>query len=303
MDDRQKQVLFLKMLREVTQRAQQNGNCITEAELEEAFSDLELDDAQKQQVREYLNKNGIGIGEALPIEEVLSEEEMNHLHEYEEMIRAIRLPSDNIMDAIKLSAMAGEVSSQKQLVEYSLGKVVDIARLYAGQGVFMEDLIGAGNEALLVASAQLAPLEKPDEVDGYLGRRIMDAMEDLIAQNLDEKAAEKAVEERVNLVADRAAELAKELKKLEPFGEANPKPRFMMRNAVMKNVNFMGKDETHARFYVNQNNHYVNCVFFRRAQEYKNILLSGEPHDLIGSLSHQIWNGQERVQFIVEEIL
>ena len=27
----------------------------------------------------------------------------------------------------------------------------------------MEDLIGAGNEALLVASAQLAPLEKPDE--------------------------------------------------------------------------------------------------------------------------------------------
>ena len=168
MDDRQKQVLFLKTLREVTQRAQQNGNCITEAELEEAFSDLELDDAQKQQVREYLNKNGIGIGEALPIEEVLSEEEMNHLHEYEEMIRAIRLPSDNIMDAIKLSAMAGEVSSQKQLVEYSLGKVVDIARLYAGQGVFMEDLIGAGNEALLVASAQLAPLEKPDEVDGYL---------------------------------------------------------------------------------------------------------------------------------------
>ena len=98
-------------------------------------------------------------------------------------------------------------------------------------------------------------------------------------------------------------ELAKELKKLEPFGEANPKPRFMMRDVIMKNVNFMGKDETHARFYVSQNHHYVNCVFFRRAQEYKNILLSGEPHDLIGSLSHQIWNGQERVQFIVEEIL
>jgi RNA polymerase primary sigma factor len=54
-------------------------------------------------------------------------------------------------------------------------------------------------------------LEKPDEVDGYLGRRIMDAMEDLVAVNLDEKAAEKAVEERVNLVADRARELAEEL--------------------------------------------------------------------------------------------
>jgi RNA polymerase primary sigma factor len=75
----------------------------------------------------------------------------------------------------------------------------------------MEDLIGAGNEALLIAVTQLAPLEAPDEVDGFLGRRIMNAMEDLIALNLDIKAAEKTVEEKVNLVADRAKELAEEL--------------------------------------------------------------------------------------------
>ena len=36
------------MLRDTTRRAQQNGNCITEAELEESFTDLALDDAQKQ---------------------------------------------------------------------------------------------------------------------------------------------------------------------------------------------------------------------------------------------------------------
>ena len=75
----------------------------------------------------------------------------------------------------------------------------------------MEDLIGAGNEALLTAVKQLAPLEAPDEVDGFIGRRIMDAMEDLIALNLDIKAAEKTVEEKVNLIADRARELAEEL--------------------------------------------------------------------------------------------
>ena len=163
------------------------------------------------QVREFLKNKGVGIGEALPIEEVITEEEMNHLREYEEMIDSIEIPSDNIMDAIRLSAMAGERDAQRKLTEYSLKKVVDIARLYAGQGVYMEDLIGAGNEVLLIAVTQLAPLDKPDEVDGYLGRRIMDAMEDVIAANLDEKAAEKAVEERVNLVADRAKELAQEL--------------------------------------------------------------------------------------------
>lgn len=211
MDDREKQVLFLKRLKETAGKAAENGNKITEEELKEAFADLELDEKQMTQVRDFLKSKGVGIGEPLPLEEVISEEEMNHLKEYEEMIDSIEIPSDNIMDAIKLSAMAGERDAQQRLTEYSLRKVVDIARLYAGQEVFMEDLIGAGNEALLIAVTQLAPLEKPDEVDGYLGRRIMDAMEDLIAMNLDEKAAEKAVEERVNLVADRARELAQEL--------------------------------------------------------------------------------------------
>lgn len=211
MDDREKQVLFLKRLKETAGKAAENGNKITEEELKEAFADLELDEKQMTQVRDFLKSKGVGIGEPLPLEEVISEEEMNHLKEYEEMIDSIEVPSDNVMDAIKLSAMAGERDAQQRLAEYSLRKVVDIARLYAGQEVFMEDLIGAGNEALLIAVTQLAPLEKPDEVDGYLGRRIMDAMEDLIAMNLDEKAAEKAVEERVNLVADRARELAQEL--------------------------------------------------------------------------------------------
>lgn len=211
MDDREKQVLFLKRLKETAGKAAENGNKITEEELKEAFADLELDEKQMTQVRDFLKSKGVGIGEPLPLEEVISEEEMNHLKEYEEMIDSIEIPSDNVMDAIKLSAMAGERNAQQRLTEYSLRKVVDIARLYAGQEVFMEDLIGAGNEALLIAVTQLAPLEKPDEVDGYLGRRIMDAMEDLIAMNLDEKAAEKAVEERVNLVADRARELAQEL--------------------------------------------------------------------------------------------
>lgn len=211
MDERQKQVLFLKRLRDTADTAAKNGNIITEEELEEAFADLDLNESQMTQVRDFLKTKGVGIGEALPIEEVISEEEMNHLRDYEEMLDSIEIPSDSVLDALKLSAMAGERDAQKSLAEYSLKKVVDIARLYAGQGVYMEDLIGAGNEVLLIAVTQLAPLDKPDEVDGYLGRRIMDAMEDVIAANLDEKAAEKVVEERVNLVADRAREMAEEL--------------------------------------------------------------------------------------------
>ena len=209
--EREKQVLFLQRLQEITKKARQSGNTVTEEELAEAFADLALDEAQMVQVREYLHTAGIGIGEALPAEEVLTDEERDHLADYEAMLDVIEIPSDNILDAVRLSAMAGEKEAQERLTEYSLKKVVDIARLYAGQGVYMEDLIGAGNEALLNAVKQLAPLEAPDEVDGFIGRRIMDAMEDLIALNLDIKAAEKTVEEKVNLIADRARELAEEL--------------------------------------------------------------------------------------------
>lgn len=101
---------------------------------------------------------------------------------------------------------------------------------------------------------------------------------------------------------DVTVELAKELRKLAPFGEGNPQPKFKLEQVIMKNVNYMGKDGTHARFYVNENCFYVNCVLFRKAQEYELELHSGQPHDLIGSVSYQVWNGQERVQFMVEEI-
>ena len=211
MDERQKQVLFLKRLRDTADTAAKNGNMITEDELNEAFADLELNEDQMTQVRDFLKTKGVGIGEALPIEEVISEEEMNHLRDYEEMLDAIEIPSESVMDALKLSAMAGERDAQKKLAEYSLKKVVDIARLYAGQGVYMEDLIGAGNEALMRGTALLGPLTSPEEVDGDLTRRIMDAMEDLISDNLLIKAQDAKIAENANLIADKAAELAETL--------------------------------------------------------------------------------------------
>ena len=93
MEEKQKQALFLERIQEVVKSAAQNGNTISEEELRESFADLSLSEAQMSQVREYLKNSGIGIGEALPIEEVLSEEEINHLAEYEALIEAIEVPA------------------------------------------------------------------------------------------------------------------------------------------------------------------------------------------------------------------
>ncbi|MBQ6495647.1 MAG: single-stranded-DNA-specific exonuclease RecJ [Firmicutes bacterium] len=124
-----------------------------------------------------------------------------------------------------------------------------------------------------------------------------------ILQNSPETFERVTAYDAVLTPAEVTLELAKELRKLAPFGEGNPQPKFLLPDVIMKNVNYMGKDGTHARFYVNENNNYVNCVLFRKALEYQHLLHSGTPHDLIGSLSYQVWNGQERVQFMIEEII
>lgn len=199
---------FLSRLQETVKRGRKNGGTISEEELTKTFQDLDLSDEQMQQVRDYLKVNHIGIDEPLPAEEVLTEEEHSYLDDYIELLSQMPPLPENVLEAIRLSAMAGEPSAQRELAQAMLPQVVDIAKLYAGQGVYMEDLIGAGNEALARGVGLLAPLESQKEVDGFLARRIMDAMEDLIAQNLDEKAADSQVEDQVNKVADKARELA-----------------------------------------------------------------------------------------------
>ena len=54
----------------------------------------------------------------------------------------------------------------------------------------------------------LGCLEDPEEVDGMLGKMIMDAMEDYIAENTEAKKADMQVVDKVNQISDQAKELA-----------------------------------------------------------------------------------------------
>lgn len=99
-------------------------------------------------------------------------------------------------------------------------------------------------------------------------------------------------------------ELAKEIELMQPFGEMNPRPSFLIRNIKAENVRFMGKDKTHARFTgVSANGIKLECVLFQKAHEYENILKNNTYMDLKGSVELQIWQGIKRLQFIIEEIL
>ena len=197
------------ILRSMVAAARKNRGMITRDQMEKALAELKLSEDQKKLVEDYLKQNNIGIDEPLDAQEKLSEEEADYLKDYTEMVNAIEQPSDGELEAVEIQAMAGEKDAQRQLSEWMLPKVVELARLYAGQGVYMEDLVGAGNEALVRGTKLLAPLEGPEEVEGALAERIMNAMEDLVAENLDEVSAGQTAAEAANRVLEKADELSK----------------------------------------------------------------------------------------------
>lgn len=101
-----------------------------------------------------------------------------------------------------------------------------------------------------------------------------------------------------------SVDLAAELRKIDPIGQGNPKPVFIMKNVDISQVKFMGAESTHVRFLASSGTMgKAECVLFQKAQEKREIICGGEPVDVIGTLELQTWNGREKVQFIVEEIM
>lgn len=207
------EILFAKTLEEVKKQAKAQGNWIERNKVEEAFSAMSLSKSQLQLVFDYLTKHQIGIDEPLEPEEYLSKAEINYLEEYLKELSGLKKVTEGEKEALTLSAMAGEADAQQQLIHVYLPQVVEIARLYSGQGVFVEDLIGEGNVALAVGVTMLGCLEHPGEADGMLGKMIMDAMEELIHDTLNQSEMDRKAIDRVKKVAKKAKELSQDLRR------------------------------------------------------------------------------------------
>lgn len=207
------EILFAQTLEKVKKMAKEQGNCITEEQVREAFLELSFSEEQVQMVFDYLKAHKVGIGEPVNPDDYLSVEEIDYLETYKRELALLEQLSDGEKEAVTLSAMAGEREAQRRLIHAYLPQVVEIARLYAGQGVFMEDLIGEGNVALSVGVTMLGCLEHAKEAEGMLIKMVMDAMEEFISENIQESDKDKKLAERVNKVADKARELVEEFQR------------------------------------------------------------------------------------------
>ena len=191
-----KEILFVQKLGEIRELAKEQGNYVTKEQIADAFAELNFQEEQFQMVYDYLTKHKIGIDEPVDLDEYLSEDEVDYLKMYEEELAAMESVTAGQREAILLSAMAGETDAQRRLVEIYLPQVIEISKLYTGQGVYIEDLVGEGNLALTQGVTMLGCLEHAKEAEGMLMKMVMDAMEELIQEDLTEKdIVKKAIDQ------------------------------------------------------------------------------------------------------------
>lgn len=203
-----KELLFADRLQELRNTAKKQAGILTKGQVEDAFLEFQFDDEKYEMVYEYLRKHNIGIGEPVDAEENLTAEERNYLQMYLEELSALDTVTDGQKEAFFLQAMAGENNAQESLIRIFLPQVVDVAKLYTGQGAYLEDLIGEGNVALTIGVRMLGAFQNAGEAEGALVKMIMDAMEEYIEENAEADKKEKRVADKVNKVADAAKELA-----------------------------------------------------------------------------------------------
>ena len=208
-----REILFAKTLEQVRKQGKMQENRISKEQVREAFAELSLEESQLELVYDYLEKHHIGVDKEAAGGEDLAAEDADYLQEYLELLQDIPELSGGEREALFLSAMAGNLSSQKRLTEVFLPKVPEMARIYAGQGIYLEDLIGQGNMALSEGVALLGAAENAQDAEGMLAWFIMDSMEKLIAEGAENRNADKKLEDKVNHIAELARQLAEDLRR------------------------------------------------------------------------------------------
>lgn len=230
---------FIKKIGELTELAADQENVIFEEQLYDIFPETKEDSAKKQVLVDYLKEKKIGINEKINAEEYMTEDEKNYLEFYIEDLKGAGELTPGEREAFRKSAIAGDPNAANIVLQDYLLNVVEIAKLYAGQGVLIEDLIGEANIALVMSLDGLGALEFHEEIDGYFGKIVMDSMQDAIARHLDELSEDEKLVKKVNKVSKAAKNLSELLGRKVTVEELCQESK-MSRNYVISAMKLCG---------------------------------------------------------------
>lgn len=95
------------------------------------------------------------------------------------------------------------------------------------------------------------------------------------------------------------------LSRFAPFGEGNPEPVFLIKNAVATDKRFVGNGEKHLKMTLQLSGdgkkRFVDAIWFgagERALEFE----KGDTLDIVGTPQENVWNGNRSVQIEVKDV-
>ena len=90
---------------------------------------------------------------------------------------------------------------------------------------------------------------------------------------------------------------------LEPCGEKNERPVALFRAVHLENWSFLGSGTSYARFRIEKNGSVIDGILFQDALEVHGLFEKGLPVDVYGKMSINRWNGRERLQLEVRDVI
>jgi len=108
-------------------------------------------------------------------------------------------------------------------------------------------------------------------------------------------------------ISEIDSDLIGQLNDLGPFGYMNQQPLIALRSALVKNHISMGKDKSHLKlFLVDNDNNSIECVGFGMMERFNSEILndksrSSAPLDIAGYLEINEWNGNQTVSLRIQE--
>lgn len=116
----------------------------------------------------------------------------------------------------------------------------------------------------------------------------------------DEDWLPKRTADMVGSVSELSLETVSQLSRLEPYGQGNPTPRFVIREAAVSETKAIGKEGKHLRLVAEERGRRIEAVGFGMG-EMAAALEKGSSVDLFGELAVNEWNGSKRVQFMLQD--
>ncbi|MFT3983742.1 MAG: sigma-70 domain-containing protein [Lachnospiraceae bacterium] len=216
---------FRKLMIQARVFSKKQENYISREKVNELFAEMQLTQEQLLLVCKYLTEGNVTVFEdeaayEAHVREVLREKNTDASERSPEPLNRYLEDLDKLEEISKEERLlrVGEVllkkeTAQKVIPPLYLREVVDVARLYEGQGVEAEDLIGEGNISLLIGSKMLECCESAQEAEDFLLKMIMDGMESLIMEKSSDEELDLRILEKVNELNEKAKELAETLER------------------------------------------------------------------------------------------